>query len=509
MAVTVVSRRDASRVERFAASDLARYLSRMSGVAVPVSDSAPAPAVCLGVTTDDPKLEPLDSFSISESGGMVAVRSAAPRGLLMGAYHYLQLLGCRFYFPGAANEFVPGRDDVILRGVDVYEHPAFAKRGVVVYLPNDAFEDWVDFTPKVKLNTLGIHAFVDQGVGEHGAIDDARKAESLAADRGLRIDLEAHCFGSVFCPSDVAGMAAAERRMADMVKALPDSTRDLFLWQADGRIGKCDCPEHREHTASDQTLLLVNRLLAAARGVRPDSRLCYLAYANTLPAPENVAPGGGVFLEWAPIGRCMSHSLNDSTCAINAGDHVPHLLDDLAVFGAADAQVLGYWLDASLFNRGRFEANNRRLPFFPELLRGDLRYYRSLGIRQITTFACQLDRSYFETFVSPSVPTYAQLLWDPDANVASELGLFCRNFFGTEEAIVGLVPDTAMDPRHRADLREVSAKVAEAMPVVGDLAREATDELHRDRLRRLAAELERRLQWCEGHRGAGGGCAEQ
>ena len=497
MAVTVLSPRDASRVEQFAADDLARYLGRMSGRDVRVTETASAPAICLRVTVDDPDLETLDSFSIAESDGIVTIRSAAPRGLLMGAYHYLQLLGCRFYAPGTANEIVPRRDDVILRRADVVERPAFTKRGVVIYLSNTAFEDWVDFVPKVKLNTLGVHAFVEQGGGQ-GAVDDACRAEALAADRGLGIDLEAHCFGSVFCPSDKGGLNAAASRMGDMVERLPDSTRDLFLWQADGRIGKCDCPEHRDHTASDQTLLLVNRLLATARGVRPSAKLCYLAYANTLPAPRNVTPEEGVFLEWAPIGRCMSHALNDPTCSINAEGHVPHLLDNLELFGAEDAQVLGYWLDASFFNCGRFAANKRRLPFFPELVRADLRFYRSLGIRQITTFACQLDRSYFETFVSPSVAAYAQLLWDPCADVDSELKRFCRGFLGTEKALVGLVPDRAMDPQHRANVREAESGLAHAMPVVAGLAREATNELHRERMFRLKAELEHRLRWYAG-----------
>lgn len=497
MAVKVVSRRDASRIEQFAANDLARYLSLVSGRDVQVCDSASAPAIRLDVTTDDPKLGPLDSFRISELDGIISIQSAAPRGLLMGAYHYLQLLGCRFYFPGEANEFVPRRDDVILRGVEVYECPAFEKRGIVIYLSNSAFQDWVDFMPKAKLNTIGVHAFVEQGVGERGSVDDARQAESWAADRGLRIDLEAHCFGSTFCPSDEDGMSAAASRMVEMVKRLPDSTRDLFLWQADGHIDKCDCPGHQEHTPADQTLLLVNRLLAAARATRPEAKLCYLAYINTLPAPKNVKPEDGVFLEWAPIRRCMSHALNDPACSINVDGHVPHLLDNLEVFGADDAQVLGYWLDASLFNRGRFDANHRRLPFFPHLARDDFRYYRSLGVKQITSFACQLDRSYFETFVSPSVATYAQLLWNPDADIESDLKVFCRDFLGVEEAIVGLVPDTAMDPQHCPGVREVGAKIADAIPVVHDLAQEAADKLYRKRLLRLAAELEHRRGWCE------------
>ena len=495
MNVHVACPANACAVERSAANELADYLRRMTGRNVPVADTAAAPAIRLEVTADDPALEPMDSFRITESNRVVTLRSATPRGLLMAAYHYLQLLGCRFYFPGKQNEFVPKRDEVILPGVRVLETPAFRKRGIVIYFGNSAFADWIDFMPKVKLNTIGVHAFLGTTQADRGSPDDLHLASGMAAERGLRVDLEAHCFGEVLCPSDRAAMAEAEAHMTGLVRGLPDGVQDLFLWLADGYIKRCECPEHQGLSVSDQTLMFVNHMLESARQVRPRERLCYLAYINTLPAPRNVRPANGAFLEWAPIRRCMSHALNDRACPINADDHVPHLLANLEVFPADEAQVLGYWLDSSLFNRGRFAKNRGRLPWFPQILQADLRYYRGLGFRDVTTFACQLDRAYFGRFISPSIPAYAQLLWNPDADWADEARGFCQSFFGTQEAEAGLVIDAAMDPNHCPGQAEVDARIAAALPVVDHLVRDASEDLHRERLRRLTAELEHRRSW--------------
>ena len=492
---TIVCRAGACAVVHFAANELADYLSRMTGGNVPVADTAAAPAIRLEVAADDPALEPMDSFQITESNRVVTLRSATPRGLLMAAYHYLQLLGCRFHFPGKQNEFVPKRDEVILPGARLLETPAFRKRGIVMYYRNSAFADWIDYMPKVKLNTLGVHAFLGTTQADRGSLDDLHRATAMAAERGLRVDLEAHCFGEVLCASDRAAMAEAEAHMAELVRGLPGEVHDLFLWQADGYIKKCECPEHQGQSVPDQTLMFVNHMLGIARQVRPGERLCYLAYINTLPAPRNVRPANGVFLEWAPIRRCMSHALNDRACPVNADEHVPHLLANLDVFPADEAQVLGYWLDSSLFNRGRFAKNRGRLPWFPQILQADLRYYRGLGFRDITTFACQLDGAYVERFISPAIPTYARLLWNPDADWAADVPAFCESFFGTQEAEAGLVVDAAVDPNHCPAQAEVEARIDAAMPVIDGLVRDASEDLHRERLRRLRAELEHRQSW--------------
>lgn len=495
MPTTVACAPDADRVVCFAAAELARYLTRMTGESVVVEDSPTGPSLHLQVDPHAAGLAGADAFEIEEDGRVVSVRSRTPRGLLMAAYHYLRLLGCRFNFPGPQGEHVPQRRDPILRGVRASESPAFDKRGIVIYRSNDAFEDWIDFMPKVGLNALGVHAFLGTVQADRGSATDAADAVALAADRGLQVDLEAHCFGEVFCPADQAGMAAAQEHLLAMLGQLPDSMQDLFLWQADGHIKPCECAEHRGMSVSDQTLLFANHMAQAAHQARAGARLCYLAYHTTLPAPTSVAAHDGVFLEWAPIARCMSHPLDDPACPVNAEEHLPHLVDNLRVFAPDQAQVLGYWLDSSLFNRGRFRDNHGRLPWFPELMRADFRCYRGLGIRQITTFGINLDRAYFGQFVSPSVLAYAHLLWDPEADIAGELRDFCAHTFGTEEALAGFVPDTAVDPQHGPDARAVAEQVERAIPVIDGLARDACEPRHREGLRRLAAELEHRLRW--------------
>ena len=224
MGPVVVCSSDAGTIELFAAQELSRYLGRMAAREVPVVPEGSAPAVALEIEHYDRRLAAVDSFAIRAANGAVTIRSAAPRGLLMGAYHYLQLLGCRFYFPGEEGELVPQTDDTIIHGLDVIESPSFDKRGIVIYRANSAFEDWIDFMPKAKLNALGVHAFLGTVQADRGSIRDAMEATELAATRGLQLDLEAHCFGEVLCPFDETGMASAEEHMLDSRPIRPRSS---------------------------------------------------------------------------------------------------------------------------------------------------------------------------------------------------------------------------------------------------------------------------------------------
>jgi hypothetical protein len=141
--------------------------------------------------------------------------------------------------------------------------------------------------------------------------------------------------------------------------------------------------------------------------VRPEARLACLGYANCLAAPKAVAPSPGLFLEYAPVLRCYRHAFSDPSCALNR-EHAAGLLSLLATFGAEGAQVLEYWLDASMFSGWRRPA--RRVPFQPGVLAADLAFYAGLGFRSATSFGVFLDAEYFATHGAPPITEYGRAL---------------------------------------------------------------------------------------------------
>ena len=133
---TIVRPSAAGRVTRFAAQELADYLSRMTATKIPVGEAAAPPAIRLELAPDDGNLAAVDAFAIREHAGVVTLRSATPRGLLLAAYGYLSRLGCRFLMPGRDGEFVPACREPILRGIDTVESPPSAENRSSRQTPN-------------------------------------------------------------------------------------------------------------------------------------------------------------------------------------------------------------------------------------------------------------------------------------------------------------------------------------------------------------------------------------
>jgi hypothetical protein len=101
------------------------------------------------------------------------------------------------------------------------------------------------------------------------------------------------------------------------------------------------------------------------------------------------------------------------------------------LFGGARTQVLGYWLDDTLFSRTHYV----KLPYVPKALKGDLAYYHRMGVPAVTTFGVITGRDYFASHVSPAVFLYPKLLWNVDAEPRALMREFCRDYLRSESAM--------------------------------------------------------------------------
>ncbi len=151
--------------------------------------------------------------------------------------------------------------------------------------------------------------------------------------------------------------------------------------------------------------------LAELRKDDPAAQLAHLAYHSTLPAPTQVKPAPGVFLEFAPIDRAYAGHLGKPFVRLSQRDNRPRpkdysngeLLDfldaNLTVFPAATAQALEYWLDVSVLSVG--SPTPRLLQLDPAVLDDDLAEYSRRGLRSITTFAVQMNSIYLQHHPDP------------------------------------------------------------------------------------------------------------
>ncbi|REE83889.1 uncharacterized protein DUF4838 [Paenibacillus taihuensis] len=313
------------------------------------------------------------------------------------------------------------------------------KRGILI-LPEEAGPYWADLIARSGLNLVGIHP----GWGE-GALEELEKTlrhvkkpaykQFLQQMQELNVDVEfeAHAMSWLvpramfaerpdwfrmdetgsrnpdfnLCATNPEALEFLEARSEELARAVPSSTGRYYFWIDDVTNSACHCGSCQALTASDQAMVFYNHILRGIRRFDAEAQHCYLAYQDTIQAPEKVQPDAGIFLEYAPIYRDSARPINDPDCPENYKEleHLPGLLQ---LFGQEGAQILEYWMDNSRFCK--WQKPLKPLPFYEEVIRGDAEYYRSLGFGRQTSFGVWLGEDYAEAFGEPPIVAYAKAI---------------------------------------------------------------------------------------------------
>lgn len=308
----------------------------------------------------------------------------------------------------------------------------------IVLVPSD-FEgvNWVEKLAAANLNTLGMHS-------GGGAAHDVRKElkfmreaafRKQLAEQGLDYEYEIHCSHDLidhalaethpeyfpadyrrretitdgnWCVSNPEALKLVVENALRLARDLPSSTHRYFFWGVD-RLQRawCHCPKCAHLSAADQVLITANAIAERITEVDPQGMVCYLAYQTSLELPRHVKPHERVFMEFAPYFRCYHHAFTDNNCAVNVSNREA-FEKMLTLFAPEKTHILEYWLDSSLYG---FTQHPPLKPIFvPELVESDIRYYCSLGIKSITTFAVRQDGEYMQAHGDREFQTYAEIL---------------------------------------------------------------------------------------------------
>ena len=312
-------------------------------------------------------------------------------------------------------------------------------RGILVH-PEDLTCDWIDRMCAAGLNVLGIHPVggklahesLQQAVERHAGQDFSGMLK-YAKNKGLTLEYEAHALAwllprSMFaehpdwfrmdaggarnpdfnlCVSNRDALDYIARRTAELAGLLETGSDRYYFWLDDVTGRSCSCPECRRLSPSDQQMIAVNAMLRGLRTYNPKAQLCYIAYHDALEAPRKVDPENGVFLEYAPIRRNMHRPINDPDCAENVRE-TRYLPDLISCFGAANARILEYWMDNSLFSN--WKRPPKPFTLDAEVMKRDVEYYASLGFRDITSFGCFLGPDYDELYGKTDLNIYGDIL---------------------------------------------------------------------------------------------------
>ena len=292
----------------------------------------------------------LDDVLYIDAGSEGAVISGSnPRAVLLSVYEYLRRQGCRWLFPGIDGEYIPAVNELIpvkLRHKPTMRYRGPSTEGSI---SQRAILEMIDFLPKVGMNYFMTEFRVPftyySRYYDHMYNETVRKPETLPslvikqwkrqceaeiAKRGLIADDVGHgwaadAFGidsslrakdadndkkvpeesrqylallngerklvnnvpswTQFCMSNEA---ARRKFICEVVKYAKIHTDKHFLnvWLGDTRNNHCECDACRKRLPSDWFVMLLNELDAELSSLGMDTRIVFLAYMDTLWAPE-------------------------------------------------------------------------------------------------------------------------------------------------------------------------------------------------------------------------------
>ena len=370
----------------FAASELKKYLRMMMPECGDVKISYAPDAKDgfriglmqdFGLDTSDVRdtfLDDIIFIDCDEHGGVIAGDN--PRSVLIAVYEFLKKNGCLWLYPGADGEYIPITDikPVRLRHVPTMRYRGYAAEGSVFH---DAVTDFIDFMPKLGLNTYMIefrvprtyyefhykHLRNERNRPEEPISDDQvmqwkREAECEIAKRGLHFHDIGH--GWTVDPFGIDAKYAWDQIdeslvPADMIQYLAEiggkrglfdkspantqfcmsnpKARELFanfvakyaeehptidflhVWLADNVNNHCECEECKKKIPSDYYMILMNDIDKALTKKGLDTKIVFIAYLDTIfpPEIEKVDNPSRFLLLFAPISRCYSVSGTEET----------------------------------------------------------------------------------------------------------------------------------------------------------------------------------------------------
>lgn len=315
------------------------------------------------------------------------------------------------------------------------------RHGIIIH-PEELDATWVERLQDARLNVLGLHPVGGQDA--HLSLEHALRRHLLPETRsllrelnrcGIEVEYEAHAMAWLLprsllsvkpewfrmdeagnrvadfnlCPSNAEALDYVAQRAEYLARMLETGSDRYYFWLDDVAGKRCYCEKCRGLSASDQQMRVVNAMLKGIRRYKASAKLCYLAYVDTIAAPERVAPLDGVFLEYAPFRRDSHVPLFDPACEQNQAEarSIRRLMD---VFGTKDSQVLEYWADNSRFSG--WKKPPKQLTLDAAVMREDVKAYRQLGFESVTGFGCYLGEDYRQLWGEPPVKEYGDILFD-------------------------------------------------------------------------------------------------
>lgn len=422
---------DAIESERYAASELQKYLERISGARLPISADAKAGGerqILLGRSGAGQEKVPWDKlgqdgFALHTDGQRLIIAGGRPRGTLNGVYTLLEeQLGVRWFTPEL--ERVPALKTVSLPALDQLRVPALEYREVFwTEMMRNA-----DFAARHRLN--GNHYRLESRHGGRFAVYhpfvhsfDALVPPDLFKEHPEyfpMIDGKRTGGNVQRCLSNPDVLKISKERVRQWIKEHPEATiisvsqNDVFR---NCRCDECKAIDDPEGTPCASLLRFVNAIAEDIESDYPNVRIDTLAYQYTRKPPRTIRPRKNVIVRLCSIECCFAHSLEGCSSEANK-----RFRDDIIAWQPV-ASLLYVWDYTPNF------ANYQQpFPNF-DVLQANVQFFVDHGVKGL----------FEQGNYSPGgggemgpLRAYllAKLLWEPKTDLQKHRKEFCDAFYG-------------------------------------------------------------------------------
>lgn len=346
---TIVTANSPTENARSAASELQKYIEKISGAKLPIaSDSTPLSgcAVLVGrskLTDDIPNLEiPSGRTKTLREEGFV-IRTHGNRLVLAGndtgpylgtryaVVEFLDMLGVRWFMPGEMGEVIPNISTVTVGPMDVTQRPDFPVRDFWEHSRGNMASECAEWKIHNKMNPRSPEVF---GVPGDGSISGYLPQKQFtdhpdwfALRRDGTRDKEHPCMTSEGMIKHFVERIKTEARMGKTITAFAPVDGMPRCWcQSCAKIGNDfdgfganDRNPEPEYSISNEWFYFVNRILTEVNQEFPGHIIATNGYANRDIPPEPPPeipfnPSKNLTIMFANICACTIHAYDDPKC---------------------------------------------------------------------------------------------------------------------------------------------------------------------------------------------------
>lgn len=351
---------EATKVEKFAAEEMQRYLTMITGGSFAVRRCATLPAgpvvvvaratSALGrMTCPTGRPDEPESYLVAVSSEQIRLIGADDRGTLYAVYSFLEEdCGVFWLAPSTGQEVVPNRPTLALPEMSRRGRPAWPIRMLAPMSKTtdnvDVFTQYIDFGAKLRLNRFLLFAG-HFGRGRAPEPWDEVRTELLPEfeKRGIELDIGHHCW-SFFVDANtyyaehpewfslVDGMRVPDRQLCLAAEGVLEQfeknvraylrshpeIRVLSLFPNDGGRAFCECEYCQRFEQEEAALAVVNRIALALQSEFPQVQFAHLTYnAWSDMAPARIEPAPNVILYFGAWQHCLAHGFYSPHCTLN------------------------------------------------------------------------------------------------------------------------------------------------------------------------------------------------